>query len=430
MVKVMRVLLISANTEMINMPVLPLGLGCIARAAEEAGHEIRLINLMDQEDVVRAIDESISVFKPEVIGISVRNIDDQAMAAPRFLLEPVKSMIAFCRQHTDSTIVIGGAGYSIFPESALEYLEADMGIQGEGEKSFLLLLERLQGKSNLAGIPGLYLPGKGLQGKRSFQASLDNFPIPLPEIHLRALSKLKKQEIWLPFQTRRGCSMDCSYCSTSLIEGRVMRKRDPARVVEMLSEYLAAGFDHFFFVDNVFNLPLSYAKSFCDGIIEKGLKIAWRCILYPWRVDEALVEKMAVAGCREVSMGFESGSPRILENMNKRYHPEEVRRISEILKKYSIKRMGFLLLGGPGETGRTVRESLEYADSLELESMKVTVGIRIYPHTSLARQAAREGLIKPDESLLSPAFYVSRELRTDLPDMVAGWIEDRPNWFY
>lgn len=129
-------------------------------------------------------------------------------------------------------------------------------------------------------------------------------------------------------------------------------------------------------------------------------------------------------------MGFESGSPRILENMNKRYHPEEVRRISEILKKYSIKRMGFLLLGGPGETGRTVRESLEYADSLELESMKITVGIRIYPHTSLARQAAQEGLIKLDESLLSPAFYVSRELRTDLPDMVAGWIEDRPNWFY
>jgi radical SAM superfamily enzyme YgiQ (UPF0313 family) len=426
----MRVLLISANTEMINMPVLPLGLGCIARATEEAGHEIKIINLMDQEDVLKAIGESISGFKPEVIGISVRNIDDQAMATPRFLLEPVKSMIAFCRKHTDSTIVVGGAGYSIFPESALEYLEADMGIQGEGEESFLLLLEGLKGKSDLVGISGLYLPEKGLQGKRNFSAALDNFSIPLPEIHLRSLSSLKKQEIWLPFQTRRGCSMDCSYCSTALIEGKVMRKRDPAHVVEMLSEYLAAGFDHFFFVDNVFNLPLSYAKSFCDRIIEEGLNISWRCILYPWKVDEELVEKMALAGCREVSMGFESGSTQILENMNKRFHPEEVRKISEMLKKCNIKRMGFLLLGGPGENRETVQESLEYADSLDLETMKVTAGIRIYPHTSLARQAIREGLIEFDDSLLLPAFYVSQDLRDSLPDLVAGWIRDRANWFY
>jgi radical SAM superfamily enzyme YgiQ (UPF0313 family) len=224
--------------------------------------------------------------------------------------------------------------------------------------------------------------------------------------------------------------MGCSYCSTALIEGKVMRKRDPAHVVEMLSEYLAAGFDHFFFVDNVFNLPLSYAKSFCDRIIEEDLNISWRCILYPWRVDEELVEKMALAGCQEVSMGFESGSPQILQNMNKRYHPEEVRKISEMLKKCTIKRMGFLLLGGPGENRRTVQESLEYADSLELESMKVTAGIRIYPHTSLARLAAREGLIEFDDSLLLPAFYVSQDLKTSLQDLVAEWIQGRSSWFY
>jgi radical SAM superfamily enzyme YgiQ (UPF0313 family) len=425
----MRVLLISANTEMINMPVLPLGLGCIARATEDAGHEIRIINLMDQEDVLRALNESIGAFNPEVIGISVRNIDDQAMATPRFLLEPVKSMVAFCRNHTDATIVVGGAGYSIFPESALEYLGADMGIQGEGERSFLLLLERLREKSDLAGVPGLYLPEKGLQGKRGFAARLDDLSLPLPEIHLRSLSNLMKQEIWFPLQTRRGCAMDCSYCSTALIEGKVIRRRDPAHVVGMLSRYLAAGFDRFYFVDNTFNLPLSYAKSFCDCIIKEGLGISWRCILYPWRVNEALVEKMALAGCLEVSMGFESGSPMILQNMNKRYSPEEVRKISGILKRYNIRRMGFLLLGGPGENRKTVRESLEYADSLELESMKVTAGIRIYPDTRLARQAIKEGLISSDDSLLLPRFYVSKDLRFYLQEMVDEWVRNRSNWY-
>lgn len=424
----MRVLLVSANTELINMPVLPLGLGCIARATQEAGHEIKIINLMVQEDVFKALGESIKEFKPEVIGISVRNIDDQVMANPRFLLEPVKSMISFCKEHTDSPIVIGGAGYSILPQSALEYLGADMGIQGEGEESFILLLESLQKKSDLSGIPSLYLPKKGLQNKRKFKTKLDDFSIPLPGVHLWSPSKLRNQKIWLPFQTRRGCPMNCSYCSTPLIEGKVIRKRKPENVVRMLSKYVKAGFDHFFFVDNVFNLPLSYAKSFCDRIIAEELNISWRCILYPWKIDEELVKKMALAGCVEVSLGFESGSSKILQNMNKRYCPEEVRRISNILKKYKIKRMGFLLLGGPGENKKTVQDSLVYADSLGLESMKVTTGIRIYPHTSIAKQAIKEGIIKSNKNLFFPKFYISKNLRFWIQETVNEWKKDRPNW--
>jgi len=291
------------------------------------------------------------------------------------------------------------------------------------------LLESLRKKSDLAGIPGLYLPKKGLQGRRNFLTKLDNFPIPLPEVHLWSPSSIKKQEIWLPFQTRRGCSMNCSYCSTALIEGKVMRKRDPSHVVKMLSQYVESGFDHFFFVDNIFNLPLSYAKSFCDRIIEQGLNMTWRCILYPWKADEELVEKMAVAGCTEVSLGFESGSPQILQNMNKRFSPEEVRKISEYLKKFNIKRMGFLLLGGPGENKKTVQESLEYADSLDLESMKITAGIRIYPYTSLKQQAIKEGLIESNDNLLSPKFYVSKDLKLCLQEMVNEWLQDRSNWF-
>ena len=94
-------------------------------------------------------------------------------------------------------------------------------------------------------------------------------------------------------------------------------------------------------------------------------------------IDDDLVEKMARAGCKEVSLGFESGSETVLANMNKRYLPTDVRRISERLKKFGIGRMGFLLFGGPGETKDTAIESLEFADSLGLEAMKITIGIRI-----------------------------------------------------
>ncbi|MBF0227516.1 MAG: radical SAM protein [Desulfobacterales bacterium] len=424
----MKVLLISANTEMINMPVLPLGLACIARATQEAGHKIALINLMAHDDIFKALNDSIKSFQPDIIGISVRNIDDQNIKSPKFLLEPVKSIISFCRELIKVPIVLGGAGYSIFPQAALEYTGADIGIQGEGEKSFVILLEKIQSKKDFSDIPALYLPEKGLQGTRYFNLKIDEYNLPLPGIHLDTLPNFNNVPIWLPFQTRRGCPMNCSYCSTGVIEGRILRKRNPNDVINVLSKYKESGFSNFFFVDNIFNFPYSYAKSICDGIISKKLDISWRCIIYPWKLDESLVEKMAASGCKEVSLGFESGSLKILKNMNKKYTPEDVRKISNILKKYNIKRMGFLLIGGPGEDYETVTESLNYGDSLDLEAMKVTVGLRIYPYTQLAFHAINEGCIDKDDDLLFPKFYVQQNLKSWIQDTVNEWVLLRKNW--
>jgi hypothetical protein len=145
----MRVLLISANTEQLQMPVLPMGLACIATATRRAGHEVKLLNLMTQDDSRDLLDGAVNDFRPEAIGISVRNIDNQLMQAPRFLLGGVKDIVKRCRTLTSAPIILGGAGYSIYPRSALTYLEADMGIQGEGEAAFIMLLDRLSRNENL-----------------------------------------------------------------------------------------------------------------------------------------------------------------------------------------------------------------------------------------------------------------------------------------
>jgi len=428
----MRVLLISANTETINMPVLPLGLACVAEAVKNAGHEIRLVDLMDQRDSRLVLADVINEFQPEIVGISVRNIDDQCMGNPKFLLDSVKDVVSHCRILTNAPITIGGAGYSIFPESSLEYLGADMGIQGEGEIAFVTLLERLSQKEDLSGVPGLYLPGQSIQSDVRHSDNLDECVLPLLNSHQLALSasptKKQKENLWIPFQTRRGCSLNCNYCSTASIEGNTIRKHSPEVAVEALLNHVEAGFDQFFFVDNIFNLPLSYAKELCTQIVKAKLNISWRCILYPWMVDEELVAKMAEAGCKEVSMGFDSGSETILRIMNKKFLPEEVRRISEILKCYDIMRMGFLLFGGPGENQKTVIESLAFADSLELETMKITIGIRIYPDTDLARLAISEGVIEPGDNLLFPKFYVVPGLDEWLRSTVSTWMESRVNW--
>ena len=424
----MKVLLISANTERINILPLPLGLNSIFIATQNAGHKVKLLDLMAENDDLSSIREAITSFGPEIIGISVRNIDDQNMAEPRFLLDQVKKVVAECRKSSRVPIVLGGAGYSIFPQSALNYLGADMGIQGEGEMSFPYLLDRLERGEDISTTPGLYLPGSGLQGKRIFEKNLDRFP--LPDAAHFSFRVSDKQELWIPLQTRRGCPMNCSYCSTATIEGRSIRKRRPDLIVEEITGYVGAGFKLFYFVDNIFNIPPNYAKEICRKIIESKLDISWRCIVYPQNVDEELIGLMAQAGCLEVSLGFESGCEPMLRKMNKRYSPDEVRQTSAMFKNYGIKQMGFLLLGGPGETRESVRESLEFADSLNLDSLKITIGIRIYPQTALAQTAIDEGLILPEDDLLFPRFYVVPGLKDWLYDTVCRQIAKRQNWMF
>lgn len=406
---------------------MPIGLNCVYAAVRQSGHDVKLIDLMTVKDWQSALKEAITSFKPDIIGVSVRNVDDQNMENPRFLLDQVKKIIACCRDLSRAPIVLGGAGYSIFPESALDYLQADMGIQGEGELSFPILLDRLSRGEALCDIPGLYLRGAGLQGKRIFEKNLDIFL--LPGAGLLSIIPDKK-EFWVPLQTRRGCPMTCSYCSTAIIEGRSIRKRQPDLVIDEIINYAEMGFQKFYFVDNTFNIPEDYAKEICQKIIESEPAISWRCIIYPHKIDEELVHLMARAGCIEVSLGFESGSKRILHKLNKKYSLEDVRRTSELFKEAGISRMGFLLLGGPGETKDSVQESLEFADSLNLDALKVTIGIRIYPNTALAETAAREGLITPEDNLLFPRFYVVPELRKWLYATVSLWMKNRPNWTF
>jgi radical SAM superfamily enzyme YgiQ (UPF0313 family) len=145
-------------------------------------------------------------------------------------------------------------------------------------------------------------------------------------------------------------------------------------------------------------------------------------------VDEELVGLMARAGCEQVSLGFESGSEQILKNMNKRFTPQEVRKISEILSDHGIRRMGFLLLGSPGETRGSVEESLIFADSLKLDALKITAGVRIYPHTSLAKKAIEEGVIASQDDLLLPRFYMAKGLGNWLRESLKNWATARPHW--
>jgi radical SAM superfamily enzyme YgiQ (UPF0313 family) len=411
---IVRVLLISSNhvNGALETP-LPLGLACVAAATEQAGHEVRLLALASRATWEAAIQNAISLQQPEVIGISVRNIDDQNMQCAQFLLAPFKELVALCLSVSCAAVVLGGAGYSIFPESALAFLRADIGIQGEGEIAFPALLSWLETGGGTAAPPGVYLPNRAATAP-TYVEDLDALPLPEPRLWLHSTDGAAR----VPVQSRRGCPLDCSYCSTSAIDGKPVRKRSPASVVAWMAEMYTRGFRNFHFVDNTFNLPPSYAKNLCRKLIESGLDLDWWAIIYPRWVDLELVQLMAKAGCTQVSLGFESGSESILQKLNKRFNRKDVQIISEMFADVGIQRIGFLLLGGPGETKATVEESLGFAESLHLDSLKITVGMRIYPNTPLASVAVAEGIVRRDDDLLLPRFYLGASVRDWLPERI------------
>jgi radical SAM superfamily enzyme YgiQ (UPF0313 family) len=135
---------------------------------------------------------------------------------------------------------------------------------------------------------------------------------------------------------------------------------------------------------------------------------------------------MARAGCTQVSLGFESGSEPVLRQLNKQFNCAEVAAIAAMFRDAGVKRNGFLLLGAPGETRDSVEESLAFADGLHLDALKVTVGLRIYPQTPLARVAVAEGLISPADDLLFPRFYLTPTLSDWLPAHIAERDSQQP----
>ncbi|MBA7709773.1 Anaerobic magnesium-protoporphyrin IX monomethyl ester cyclase [subsurface metagenome] len=240
--------------------------------------------------------------------------------------------------------------------------------------------------------------------------------------------KYLQEGVILNVRTKRGCPFRCIYCTTPQIEGNRMRVITPQKVVdelEMLKKDYGA--DEFIFTDNIFNYPAKHAESICAEVISRGLDIKWYCIANPCSLSKDLLRLMKEAGCYGLSLGNESGSPQMLRNLGKNFTVEQVRQSCLYCRELGIKYTCFLLLGGPGENRKTVEESISTMERLKPDSLGITVGIRVYPNTELAQIAGDEGILEAHSDLLSPTFYLSREIKDWIFDYIKE-VGERNGW--
>jgi radical SAM superfamily enzyme YgiQ (UPF0313 family) len=420
----MNVLLISANTVLEPYPVYPLGLDYVAAAAS-VDHRVRSLDLNCPEDR-EGLPGAVRSFVPDVVGISLRNIDNTDVRHPEGFTAGYRELIRTLRRMTDAPIVLGGSGFTIFPQEIMRLLQADYGIVGEGEP-FALLLTALERGRDPAGIPGVIdrrgasfntAPWRQSVARRfDPQASYVGFYL--------------KHGGMLNLQTKRGCPFRCVYCSYPHIEGRTMRREAPEQVAQTAVALERAGARYIFITDSAFNADVDHSLAVAQAFRAAGLGIPWGGFFAPTHLPQDYFAVMADCGLRHVEFGTESLADPVLEAYRKPYTVEHVFEAHRSARLAGLHVAHYFLFGGPGETERSLSTTFSNLDKLEKMVLFLFCGMRIYPHTDLYDIALREGQISTDQNLIEPVFYKSPAVNhTRVAGLVEQRAQGRDNWVF
>ncbi len=424
----MRILLVSVNRELTPYPVAPLGVSYVAGAARKCGHAVEVLDLCFSSCIQRDIQESIRRLDPELVGISIRNIDNLTYPASISYLDEIREAVIALRQSFHSPIVAGGPGFSIFPERLLDLLQVEFGIIGEGEETFCLLAQCLSTGGDIPALPNLIRPGEDARGvvRQTVPILANGHPARdlLDNASYFELGGMANA------QTKRGCPFRCAYCTYPHIDGGALRLRDPSAVVDELTAMVEGEkLDEVFVVDDVFNWPPEHAMSICKEIVGRRLRINWTCFATPYGMTPEMARSMKQAGCRGVEFGADSASPAILRRLAKPFPQGDLRQAARSCRVAGLDAAYYLVFGGPGETAATVAETLHVIDELEPQAVLAFLGLRIYPNTPLHRLALSEGVVSGADDLLHPRFYKSPEIDPDtLQQTIRTHAEARPKW--
>lgn len=402
----MKVLLISANVTLSPYPLYPLGVSIIAAALTRAGHEVRQADFLQQNSSLEAIAREAMEFGPDLVGISVRNIDNVNLMNEKYYIENVRNIVSTIRGATKAKVLLGGAGFSLIPELILKETGADYGIIGEGE---VLAVEFADNASR-----GLY-PKERIIGSRT---RLESDQISPALYDQRLLDFYLHSGNIASIQTKRGCTHTCVYCTYPLLEGSKIRRREARAVVddvELLRDRFRARY--IFFVDSVFNDDEGAYLEIIDEMVLRKVNIPWTAFFKPGGMNDEIIERMKLTGFGAAEVGTDAACDTTLKKMGKSFSFRDVMECNDLFIRHDIATSHFFMFGGPGETRETVEEGIRNVLGLQKCVAFIFMGIRILPNTPLARLAVKEKLISPEDGLLRPVYYLS-------PAVDKQWLEE------
>ena len=402
----MKVLLISANVAKTPYPVYPLGMGIVATALTEAGHDVDQYDFMQNDMSLEALRARVADADAGVVGISIRNIDNVNLVNERRYLDVVTDIVAAIREVSTATVVLGGSGFSLIPEAILARLGADYGIVGEGEA---LMVEFVDSASR-GSLPGerVIRSNESLTARGMPSATYD------PGIMRYYLGSGSTASI----QTKRGCTHRCAYCSYPMLEGPHIRCREPNDVVDDLERLIGEfGMKMVFFTDSVFNDDEGHYLELLQTMKARRVSPPWVAFLKPEAFDDETLALMKETGLTAVELGADAPSDTTLRGLRKSFTFSDVVACNDRLCEHGIAVAHYYMFGGPGETVETVHEGVRNILSLEHAVSFMFMGIRVLPGTPLVDIAVRDGIVEPGQDLLEPVYYIA-------PGIDRQWLQE------
>jgi len=402
----MKILLISSNIANTPYSVYPLGLSMVASSLHKAGHEVRQFDFLASGRSMQVLSDEIKEFTPEIIGISIRNIDIVNLLHEQRYIDAVRDIVREARNVSPAKIILGGSGFSIMPEAILRETGADYGIVGEGEALLVHFADEA--------AKGDYPQDKILRS----QARLSTSEIPSALYDSRIMDFYLQSGNVASVQTKRGCVHACAYCSYPFLEGSQLRPRSAKIVVDdietLLNKHKAK---YIFFTDSLFNDDEGHYLSVLKEMKRRGIVVPWTAFFKPQKFTREELSLMKETGLKAVEIGADAPTDITLKGLGKSFTFADVTTCNDLFAEYGISTAHYFMFGSPGETSDTVLEGIKNIKSLKKTVSFIFMGIRILPHTPLANLARIEGIISSGQDLLEPVYYIA-------PAIDRKWLEE------
>lgn len=344
----------------------PIILAYVAAILEKSGHKVILIDAralnLSKEEVLKRLE----FFRPDILGFRSES----------YHAHDALEWIRYFKRNLKVPVITGGPNLSLYPEETLSHPEVDYGIIGEAIESLPALLRAIEDKKDLKDIPGIAYRGNSTEvcinpfsGK---YVEFDRYPFPARHLlpNERYYSFISQRKNFTVMVTSTGCPYRCSFCA--IHTSTKYRLRSPKNVVDEIEVCCKEfGVREIDFFDATFFLGKYRLSEIFREIKRRNLEFEWSCRSRVDVVNEDILRQAASVGCRQIYYGIESVNHQVLGAIKKDIKLEQVRRAIKASNKYGIKTMGFFMVGNPGDSKESVRDTISFAKDIGLDFIQV-----------------------------------------------------------
>jgi radical SAM superfamily enzyme YgiQ (UPF0313 family) len=391
----------------------PLGIEYIGAKTQQAGYSVQVLQqreLTDDELV-----QEVLKFKPDVIGFSVVTCTyDRALQISKKIKKLCPKVFT----------VFGGYHATAMPGICKENT-IDFVVIGEGEETFLELVQSLGSGKNPSGVKGVGFQNEKLviTPYRERFSDLNNLPFPIRE--KKILEECKLESLTWPLSSdqkcvaqilfSRGCSFACTFCCSPSLWGNQIRYRTPKNVIDEI-KYLKREFgtNYFFFADLTFNLSRKKVYELCSEFIKSELEAKWYSMCRPENIDQEIISLMEKAGCTKIAYGIDGLNDATLKKIKPKQQitMEIIRQSLSITQASSIISRAFIIIGYPWETKEELLFAKELIKTLPIDDLRIAI-LTPLPGSIMYKKFKKERILLHEDF----SKYTTEECVIKLKDM-------------